>query len=190
MGFSRQGYWSRLPFPSPADLPNPGIEPGSPTLQADSFRTHIKKSGSTEQIVNIFTQKAIIKDLLFDEWIKSDREGEILYDILYMWNLKRNDTNELTKQKETHRLREWAYGCQGEGIVREFGIDMYTLLYLKWIANKELVYNTGNSAQCYVAAWMGGEYQENGYMCMCGWVALLCTWNCGNIVNWLQHSTN
>ena len=106
MGFSRQGYWSRLPFPSPVDLPNPGIESGSPALQADSFRTHIKKSGSTEQIVNIFTQKAIIKDLLFDERIKSDREGEILYDILYMWNLKRNDTNELTKQKETQRLRE------------------------------------------------------------------------------------
>ena len=35
---------------------------------------------------------------------------------------KRNDTNELTKQKETHRLRERAYGCQGEGIVREFGM--------------------------------------------------------------------
>ena len=45
----------------------------------------------------------------------------------------------------------------GEGIVREFGIDMYTLLYLKWITNKDLLYSTGNSAQCYVAAWMGGE---------------------------------
>ena len=32
MEFSRQEYWSRLPFPSPGDLPNPGIEPGSPTL--------------------------------------------------------------------------------------------------------------------------------------------------------------
>ena len=31
---------------------------------------------------------------------KSDREGEMLYDILHMWNLKRNDTNELTKRKE------------------------------------------------------------------------------------------
>ena len=31
MGFSRQEYWSGLPFPSPRDLPNPGIEPGSPT---------------------------------------------------------------------------------------------------------------------------------------------------------------
>ena len=36
MGFSRQEYWSGLPFPSPGDLPDPGIEPRSPTLQADS----------------------------------------------------------------------------------------------------------------------------------------------------------
>ena len=35
--FSRQGYWNGLPFPSPGDLPNPGIEPRSPTLQADSL---------------------------------------------------------------------------------------------------------------------------------------------------------
>ena len=39
MGFSRQEYWSGLPFPSPGDLPNPGIEPGSPALQADSLLT-------------------------------------------------------------------------------------------------------------------------------------------------------
>ena len=35
--FSRQEYWSRQPFFSPEDLPNPGIEPGSPTLQAYSL---------------------------------------------------------------------------------------------------------------------------------------------------------
>ena len=35
IGFSRQGYWNGNPFPSPGDLPSPGIEPGSPTLQAD-----------------------------------------------------------------------------------------------------------------------------------------------------------
>ena len=35
MGFSRQEYWSGLPFPSLGDLPNPGIEPRSPALQAD-----------------------------------------------------------------------------------------------------------------------------------------------------------
>ena len=37
MGFSRQEYWSGFPFPSPGDLPNPGIEPGSPALQALLF---------------------------------------------------------------------------------------------------------------------------------------------------------
>ena len=37
MGFSRQGYWSGLPFPSPGDLPDPGIEPGSPALQAEAL---------------------------------------------------------------------------------------------------------------------------------------------------------
>ena len=37
MGFSRQEYWSGLPFPSPGDLPDPGIEPGSPAFQADAL---------------------------------------------------------------------------------------------------------------------------------------------------------
>ena len=37
MRFSRQEYWSGLPFPSPGDLPYPGIEPGSPALQADAL---------------------------------------------------------------------------------------------------------------------------------------------------------
>ena len=35
MGFSRQEYWSAVPFPSPGDLPDPGIKPRSPTLQAE-----------------------------------------------------------------------------------------------------------------------------------------------------------
>jgi len=43
MRFSRQGYWNGLPFPSPEDLPNPGIKPGSPILQADSLL--IKQQG-------------------------------------------------------------------------------------------------------------------------------------------------
>ena len=39
MAFSRQEYWSRLPCPSPGDLPDPGIEPRSPALQADSLQS-------------------------------------------------------------------------------------------------------------------------------------------------------
>ena len=41
MGFSRQEYWNGLPFPSPGDLPDPGIEPGSPALQADDLLTEV-----------------------------------------------------------------------------------------------------------------------------------------------------
>ena len=37
MGFSRKEYWSGLPLPSPADLPDPGIKPGPPALQADAL---------------------------------------------------------------------------------------------------------------------------------------------------------
>ena len=42
--------------------------------------------------------------------------------------------------------------------VREFGMNMYTLLYVKWITNKDPLSSTGNSASCYMAAWMEGEF--------------------------------
>ena len=41
MGFPREDYWSGLPFPSPGDLPEPGIETTSPALQEDSFTTEL-----------------------------------------------------------------------------------------------------------------------------------------------------
>ena len=44
MGFPSQQYWNELPFPSPGDLPDPGIEPWSLVLQADSLPTEIIKS--------------------------------------------------------------------------------------------------------------------------------------------------
>ena len=46
MGFPRQEYWSGLPFPSPGDLPNPGIKPGSPTLQADTLTSEPPNSSN------------------------------------------------------------------------------------------------------------------------------------------------
>ena len=41
VGFPRQEYWNRLPFPSPGDLPDPEIEPRSPALQVDSLQTEL-----------------------------------------------------------------------------------------------------------------------------------------------------
>ena len=51
MGFSRQEFWSGLPFLPPGDLPEPGIEPASPTLQADSL--HLSHPGSAIRIRQI-----------------------------------------------------------------------------------------------------------------------------------------
>ena len=50
------------------------------------------------------------------------------------------------------------------------GMDRYTLLYLNWVINKDLLYSTWNSTQCYVAVWMGGESGEEWiHVYMCGW---------------------
>ena len=67
-----------------------------------------------------------------------------------------------SKQCHTDTSADPTYDCQGEGwgkgIARELGMDRYTLLYLKWIINKDLLCSTGNFAHCYVAAWMRGEF--------------------------------
>ena len=74
-----------------------------------------------------------------------------------MWNLNRNDIDELTQNKKRLTdLENKLMVARGEGIVREFGMDMYTLLYLKQITSKDLLYSTWKSGQCYVAIWMGG----------------------------------
>ena len=85
MGFSRQECWSGLPFPSPGDLPNPGIEPRSPSLQADVLPS--EPPGNQKEmkigyrkdifiptfIATLFTIAKIWiqpKRLSVDEWIK------------------------------------------------------------------------------------------------------------------------
>ena len=59
MGFSRQEYWSGLSFPSPGDLPDPGIEPMSPALQADSLPTELggKPPSIWWNIINLLSIK-------------------------------------------------------------------------------------------------------------------------------------
>ena len=61
MGFSRQKYWSGLPFPSPGDLPNPGIEPGSPALQTDALPS--EPPGKPRMYINIMIFKMCMYNL-------------------------------------------------------------------------------------------------------------------------------
>ena len=79
--------------------------------------------------------------------------------------------NSFPKQKQTHRPKG---GMVGGGIVREFRTDMYTLLYLKWLANKDLLYSTGNTAQYSVVAYMGKESKRVD-ICICITDSLCCT---------------
>ena len=53
MEFSRQEYWSGLPFPSPGDLPDPGIEPGSPSLQADALLSEPQQIKQTNKKIEL-----------------------------------------------------------------------------------------------------------------------------------------
>ena len=61
MEFSRQESWSGLPFPSPGDLPNPGMEPGSPALQADALPSEAPQdSGSCMQLTLNLPRKSVV----------------------------------------------------------------------------------------------------------------------------------
>ena len=73
-----------------------------------------------------------------------------------VWTIKKNQFPRLTDLENelmVSRGEPW-----GKGIVREFGMDMYTHLYLKWMTNKDLLNSTWNMAHCYMAACLGREF--------------------------------
>ena len=57
MGFSRQEYWSGLPFPSPGNLPDPGIEPGAPALQAEALPSEPPEKPLQVTVSQVLTQE-------------------------------------------------------------------------------------------------------------------------------------
>ena len=74
MEFSRQKYWSGLPFPSPGDRPNPGTEPGSPALQADSLAT--REAALYFSLANTKINQPTNKNACFLEfWINGQNLG-------------------------------------------------------------------------------------------------------------------
>ena len=80
--------------------------------------------------------------------MKSDREEEIPY----TWNIKRNDTNELTKQKETHRLRSKLMIARGRDSYGLWGGHVHTAMFKMG----NLLCGTWDSPQRFVPASMGG----------------------------------
>ena len=153
MGFFRQEYWSGLLFPSSGDLPNPGIEPRSPALQADILWA---------------TRESQVK------WVKWSKPGKtnIMWYHLYVESKKKMTQMSLfTEQKQTHRLQKqtlWFLKgkCLG-GINEELGINIHILLYIKQITDKDLLYRTGNSTQYFVIIYLGRKSAtENGQLYM------------------------
>ena len=77
MGFSRQEYWSGLPFPSPGDVPDPGIEPRSPTLQANALTS--APPGKSYRV----TQIALVFNTL-----TSAGETSLSHHLTFVWTIK------------------------------------------------------------------------------------------------------
>ena len=87
MGFSRQEYWSGLPFPSPGDLPNPGIKPGSPALQASSSQTELsevilEKNKGIETIKRSMVARVGLGEVQMQSMEDFLRQKNTLYDIV------------------------------------------------------------------------------------------------------------
>ena len=84
MGFSRQEYWSGLPCPPPGDLPDPGIEPGSPALQVDSLPCKPRGKPKLIQAHNQFDKHRI--GLYASLYFISVHVGVLLFSLLFSSN--------------------------------------------------------------------------------------------------------
>ena len=116
MRLSRQEYWSGLPFPSPGDLPNPGIEPGSPTLQADSLLSEPPgKPAGTHSRCSIKLSLNEYWQILLDEIIVPTKELPHQGDLWVpeqgpedLWGWIRNHTAQKWEEMPTMLCALWA----------------------------------------------------------------------------------
>ena len=146
--FSREEYRSGQPFHSPGHLPNPEIEPGSPTLPANSLPSEPPKMWYTYTVeycsaikkIEIMPFTATLMVLVILSEVRP-RKRNIMYHLCV--ESKMTQMSLSVKQKQTHR--EQTCGCQGEGVWASDGmggwISRYKLLYREWI-NKVLLYST------------------------------------------------
>ena len=165
MEFSRQEYWSGLPFPSPGDLPDPGIEPRSPALQADALPSEppgtplvltgamdlkLSAAAQTSHALNghIFKTPAFPEKLSFKP---SVGEGPVVFCLLVCFKFSIHHAILLkssVKKGTSADIENGPVDAVGEG---EGGTDWksspetYTLPYVKQIAGGNLLYEAGSS---------------------------------------------
>ena len=143
MEFSRPEYWSGWPFPSPEELPNPGIKPRSPALQADSLPAEPQGKpkntgvGSISLLQRIFPTQELNWDLLHCK--------QILYQLRYqgsprtctcgqlnLWQRRQ----EYTLEKKRVSSNKWCLEnltATRERMKLEHSLIPYTKIYSKWI---------------------------------------------------------
>ena len=122
MGFSRPQYWSGLPRPPPGDLPNPGIEPRSPTLQTDSLPSEYVWNLKHHTNELIYEAKTDSQTLRTDLWLPRGRAG---------WG--------------RDRLRR--LGLAGASYHLYTHTHTHTYTHIEYINNKVLLYSTRNYIQ-------------------------------------------
>ena len=112
VGFSRQEYWSGLPFPSPEDLPDPGIEPRSPTLQADALLS--EPPGKSLILLEQKSNFSGMTPLPAVGFIKTTNAStlniSILYSIVHILPVKQTKCKCLiynTNPQILHRRKQW-----------------------------------------------------------------------------------
>ena len=160
---------------------NPGIKSPSPAMAGRFFTTESPEKPTIEYCSAIKEgNNAICSNMdgprdCHTEWSKSYRERKISWHPLcveskrkwYKWTYK---TEKLTDLENELTVAGGRGGGQGERIVREFGINIYTLL-LKWITTKDLLCITWNLLSVMWQPGWEGSLGKNGYMYMYSWVA-------------------
>ena len=124
MGFSRQEYWSGLPFPSPADFPNPGIKPGSPA-KTDALPS--EPPG----------KPCLVKAMVFpvvmygcENWTVKKAEGQII-DTFELWCWRRLLRVPWTARRSIQSiLKEISPGCSLEGLMLKLKLQHFG--HLMW----------------------------------------------------------
>ena len=111
MGFSRQEYWSGLPFPSPGNLPDPGIEPRSPALQADSLLSDRSVGFNIkDQILPFAATWMVLEDIMLSE-INQRKTNNCMLSLNVEYK-KIQQTSEYNKKEANSRYREQCSGYQ------------------------------------------------------------------------------